>query len=180
MYDIHSLSSPVKKTHHPFLVSGKSLLLVGFISLFVVAQFALTIVYYASAYHFQTMPQLCDVINFTRALNAVIASCDAVLAGVLVYLLHHSRTGFKLTDTIIVRLMVFTINTGLLTGVSAVLCLISSFVFDNSAVYLMFYMMIPHRKVLFVRGRRSTDNLVTICSLHELVPCNVSLFIMLM
>jgi len=52
------------------------------------------------------------------------AACDLVVAGALCWTLWHSKTGFKPTDSLLDRLIVWTLNTGLLTSVVAVIDLI--------------------------------------------------------
>lgn len=52
------------------------------------------------------------------------AACDLVVAGSLCWTLWHSKTGFKPTDSLLDRLIVWTLNTGLLTSIVAVIDLI--------------------------------------------------------
>jgi len=52
------------------------------------------------------------------------AACDLVVAGALCWTLWHSKTGFKPTDSLLDRLIVWTLNTGLLTSIVAVIDLV--------------------------------------------------------
>lgn len=52
------------------------------------------------------------------------AACDLLVAGSLCWTLWHSKTGFKPTDSLLDRLIVWTLNTGLLTSIVAVIDLI--------------------------------------------------------
>ncbi|KAI0788224.1 hypothetical protein C8Q74DRAFT_1256722 [Fomes fomentarius] len=49
------------------------------------------------------------------AYNVMASTADVILTATLVYILHNSRTGFRSTDTMINRLIMYTISTGLLT-----------------------------------------------------------------
>ncbi|KAI9058005.1 hypothetical protein FKP32DRAFT_1762002 [Trametes sanguinea] len=60
---------------------------------------------------------------------------DALLAATLVITLHKSRTGFKRTDSLIDLLIIYTINTGLVTGVFGVLSFIFALIWPNSLIW---------------------------------------------
>ncbi|KAI0330297.1 hypothetical protein GY45DRAFT_1434763 [Cubamyces sp. BRFM 1775] len=60
---------------------------------------------------------------------------DFLLTGTLIIALHKSRTGFKRTDTLIDVLIIYTINTGLLTGILSVLSLIFALVAPDNMIY---------------------------------------------
>ncbi|EIW57836.1 uncharacterized protein TRAVEDRAFT_48863 [Trametes versicolor FP-101664 SS1] len=66
---------------------------------------------------------------------------DAVLTSALTFVLHRSRTGFKSTDSMIDVLIVYTINTGLLTGLFSVLSLVFAVVFPNNLIYVALNMV---------------------------------------
>ncbi|GJJ08246.1 hypothetical protein Clacol_002455 [Clathrus columnatus] len=53
------------------------------------------------------------------------AACDLIIATGLCWYLYQSRTGYRKTDSLIVRLMVYTLNCGLLTGVCATMVIIT-------------------------------------------------------
>ena len=87
---------------------------------------------------FSSFTQLPSLDNISRAVNAMGAASDLAIALVLVVLLHRARTGFSKSETIINRLIVFSINTGMLTSTFAVLSLITVRVFFLSSSYLSF------------------------------------------
>ncbi|KAI9058010.1 hypothetical protein FKP32DRAFT_1293009 [Trametes sanguinea] len=60
---------------------------------------------------------------------------DALLAVTLVITLHKSRTGFKSTDTLIDLLIIYTINTGLVTGVFGMLSFVFALVWPDSLIW---------------------------------------------
>jgi len=72
-------------------------------------------------------------------INALAAAGDVLIALVLCTMLQRSRTGFRRTDTMINKLMLFTINTGLLTSLCAVASLISIVAAPSTFIYIAFY-----------------------------------------
>ena len=79
-------------------------------------------------------------------MNIFGAAADVAIAATLIYLLQTSRTGFQRSDTIINRLILFSLNTGLLTGVDAIMSLVMISLFPNSLIYIMFYVTCSRRK----------------------------------
>ncbi|KAI0667846.1 hypothetical protein C8Q78DRAFT_1081729 [Trametes maxima] len=60
---------------------------------------------------------------------------DTILTGVLITVLHRSRTGLKRTDSLIDLLIVYAINTGLLTGIFNILTFIFALVYSDNLIY---------------------------------------------
>ena len=77
-----------------------------------------------------------------HGINAVSAATDAIIAVALCLLLHSSRSGFRKSERIINRLIIFTVNTGLLTGICAILTLICNIAFPGTFIYMIFYIMV--------------------------------------
>lgn len=71
---------------------------------------------------FTQVPQLKPL---SMSVNAVAAAGDVLITVFLCSFLQRSRTGFHQSDNLINRLMLFSINTGLLTSICAVMSLIS-------------------------------------------------------
>lgn len=80
--------------------------------------------------------------NLSRAVNAMGAASDLAIALTLVALLHRARTGFRRSETIINRLILFSINTGLLTSMCAVLSLVTITVFPSTFIYMTFFVCV--------------------------------------
>jgi len=70
--------------------------------------------------------------------SAVVA--DAIIASALCIVLAKSRTGFRRTDSLVNILLVYTINTGLLTGIVAMLCFILYAVMPDTYIFLAIYL----------------------------------------
>ncbi|OCH93188.1 hypothetical protein OBBRIDRAFT_350577 [Obba rivulosa] len=73
-----------------------------------------------------------------------VAVCAAIMADVLiassqVATLWRLRTGFKRTDSIVRTLMLYSINTGLLTSVMAVVCLVTYVSMPDTFIYVAVY-----------------------------------------
>ncbi|KZT19411.1 hypothetical protein NEOLEDRAFT_968978 [Neolentinus lepideus HHB14362 ss-1] len=65
---------------------------------------------------------------------------DLYVALVLCYFLHTSRTGFKRTDSLINTLIVYTVNTGLLTALDAAAGMITYIVMPDNLIFIGFYL----------------------------------------
>ncbi|KAI0773046.1 hypothetical protein BD413DRAFT_611970 [Trametes elegans] len=60
---------------------------------------------------------------------------DVILTSALVFVLHRSRTGFKRTDSMIDVLIIYTINTGLLTSVVSILAFVFALILPGNLIY---------------------------------------------
>ncbi|KAI0667840.1 hypothetical protein C8Q78DRAFT_291526 [Trametes maxima] len=63
---------------------------------------------------------------------------DSLLTGTLILVLQRSRTGFKKTDSLIDVLIIYAINTGLVTGVFSLLSFIFALISPNNLIYSAF------------------------------------------
>ncbi len=73
----------------------------------------------------KTLLELSNLLTLEKVCNVFGAVSDIGIAGTLVYLLRKSRTGFKRTETLVNRLIMFSINTGLITSMCAIMALVS-------------------------------------------------------
>ncbi|KAH7916690.1 hypothetical protein BJ138DRAFT_3602 [Hygrophoropsis aurantiaca] len=122
-----------------YRLSQKSILATGSVMALVIGEFVLVVVYVAKALHFETFAQLTTLKALSMSVNAVAAAGDVLIAIFLCWLLQNSRTGFRRSDTMINKLILFTINTGLLTSICAVASLISITAAPNTFIYIAFY-----------------------------------------
>jgi hypothetical protein len=119
------------------------------------------------------------------SVNAVAAAGDVLITVFLCTFLQRSRTGFHQSDTLINKLMVFSVNTGLLTSICAVMSLISvcktsqmarNFVPDPDAAQILVWSdTFIYAAFYFCLGRRMCN--VANHAVHELkvmfsVYCN--------
>ncbi|ETW76848.1 hypothetical protein HETIRDRAFT_106236 [Heterobasidion irregulare TC 32-1] len=66
-------------------------------------------------------------------------STDTLIAGTLCYTLAKARTGFKRTDSLINVLMIYSINTNVVTSAFSLLCFITYTAIPRNFVFLTFY-----------------------------------------
>ncbi|KIM42553.1 hypothetical protein M413DRAFT_26593 [Hebeloma cylindrosporum] len=85
---------------------------------------------------------LTGVVYLSISVNVLAAAGDVLIAGSLCFLLHRSRTGFQTSDTMINKLMLFSVKTGLLTSFCAVASLVSILASTNSFIYIAFFFCI--------------------------------------
>lgn len=122
-----------------YRLSNKSIPATAIVMSSVIAEFVLSVIYVAKALPIQTFAGLLQLKGISSAVNATTAASDVLIAGCLCFLLQRSRTGFRRSDTMINKLMLFSLNTGLLTGIFAVASLISISVWPNAFIYIAFY-----------------------------------------
>ncbi|KAI0364326.1 hypothetical protein BV20DRAFT_1057303 [Pilatotrama ljubarskyi] len=63
---------------------------------------------------------------------------DSLLTGTLILVLRKSRTGFRKTDSLIGLMIVYAVNTGLLTGILDLVSFIFAIVFPDNLIYAAF------------------------------------------
>ncbi|KAI0323510.1 hypothetical protein GY45DRAFT_1439568 [Cubamyces sp. BRFM 1775] len=99
-----------------YLISSKYRLLVVVAMVLSFVELGFMTAATVEAFQHQTFDEFWkDTWTVSAALGASV-TCDVLLTGVLVYVLHHSRTAFGRTDSIIDGLIAYAMNTGLLIG----------------------------------------------------------------
>ncbi|PIL32332.1 hypothetical protein GSI_05578 [Ganoderma sinense ZZ0214-1] len=87
--------------------------------------------------------------NFSKLLVSLdpwlSAFADVILTATLIYILHHSRTGFKSTDSMINSLILYTISTGLLTTIFNIISFVLVHVYGVKNWVWLGTMMIAER-----------------------------------
>ncbi|EMD41094.1 hypothetical protein CERSUDRAFT_91852 [Gelatoporia subvermispora B] len=128
--------------------------------LLVIGEFGAVLVYVIEAMQLETFEQLAGLKPLSMTVNALAAAGDVLIAAILCTMLHRSRTGFKRSDTLINKLILFTINTGFLTSVCAVLSLITIVALPNTFIYICFY---------FTLGRLYSNSLLATLNARKLL-----------
>ncbi|THH18031.1 hypothetical protein EW146_g2894 [Bondarzewia mesenterica] len=126
-------------TYRIYHLSRKNVYLTGFVIVLIAAQFSVTLVYFGKSIRMETYVQLATLKGLSMAVNATTAASDVVIALSLVSMLHFSRTGFKRSDSIINKLILYTVNTGLLTSIDAVCSLATIAALPNTFIYICFF-----------------------------------------
>ncbi|KAI5118153.1 hypothetical protein M0805_000532 [Coniferiporia weirii] len=124
-------------------LSKQNRILTGVLGVFIACQFTATVIYYVKVYSLSEITGLATVINTEIALNSVVAFVDTSIASVLAFLLHSHRSSIKQTNSLINRLMAYTISTGLLTSAMSLMALITALVYPTKFIYLIPDFVIP-------------------------------------
>lgn len=132
-------------------LSNRNIWITGLISLLVLGEFGCILAYTAISLQYKTFAQLTQLKTLSITVNVLAAAGDVLIAGTLCTLLHFSRTGFHRTDTIINKLIIFSVNTGLLTSLCAVASLVSILAAGETFIYIAFF---------FCMGRLYTNSLL--------------------
>ncbi|EPQ50151.1 hypothetical protein GLOTRDRAFT_141615 [Gloeophyllum trabeum ATCC 11539] len=107
--------------------------------LLVLAEFGAVIAYTIKSLTLETFAELELLKGLSMSVNGLAAAGDVAIAIVLCTMLHRSRTGFRQSDTMITKLIIFCVNTGLLTSACAVLSLVFIAALPNTFIYICFY-----------------------------------------
>ncbi|KAJ3792402.1 hypothetical protein GGU11DRAFT_803031 [Lentinula aff. detonsa] len=123
-------------------LSKKNHVLAVVIMSIVLAQTACGTAWVIISLQLSTFQQLLDISGLTVSINALSSAADVIIAASLCFLLTQSRTGFKHSDTLINKLILFSVNTGLATSICAVASLVSLIASPDSLLYAPFYFCI--------------------------------------
>lgn len=116
--------------------------------------------YVHKAFKLDGFHELVKLQTLSALVNVFSAVTDVLIAAVMVYLLHSARSGIQHTDTVINRLLVFVINTGLLTSICAVCSLIAVLLAPDRFIHICFF---------FTLGRLYTNSfLATLNTRHSM------------
>ncbi|KAL5512692.1 hypothetical protein ACEPAG_2958 [Sanghuangporus baumii] len=123
-------------------LSHRNIPIVVVLSGLAIASFIVSALYTAKGLKLKTFARLTEIFSLSRAINITNVITDISIAACLIFLLQSSRTGFKRSDSIINRLILFSLNTGLLTSFDAVGSLIGNTVWGDTFIYILFYVNI--------------------------------------
>ncbi|KAF8959577.1 hypothetical protein BDZ97DRAFT_1666845 [Flammula alnicola] len=140
-------------------LSNRKKILTGIVALLVLGEFGML---HSTLYslHLQTYAQLAELKYLSILVNALAAAGDVLIAATLCTLLHFSRTGFHRSDTMINKLILFSVNTGFLTSLCAVASLVSIVVAGNTFLYIAFF---------FCIGRLYTNSLLATLNARKMI-----------
>jgi hypothetical protein len=106
-----------------------------------IAQFATAIVYTIHTFqlHVGQADQIKSIGSVALSLGVV---TDVFTAASLSYFLHKMRTGFKRSDTLINRLIIYSVNTGTLTSVFSAVVLATYNLMPTNLIYISLYFIL--------------------------------------
>ncbi|KAJ7139644.1 hypothetical protein C8R44DRAFT_765035 [Mycena epipterygia] len=121
------------------LSNGKYILVI-IPALPILGGFALGLVYVITNFPEKSIPEaFIRFHKYSEGINGATAAGDILLAVLMVYLLYNSRTGIKTTDTLVNKLMIYTVNTGVATSLCAILTLATAQAWGKAFIYGAFY-----------------------------------------
>ncbi|KAG1792438.1 uncharacterized protein HD556DRAFT_1309273 [Suillus plorans] len=123
-----------KRVYH---LSNKNMIITASVMSVVIAELVIVVIYVVKALELATFTQVRQIKSWSMSINAVAAAGDILIAVLLCIFLQRSRTGFRRSDTMINKLMLYTINTGLLTSVCAMMSFISVCKTSQTARYFV-------------------------------------------
>lgn len=91
----------------------------------VVGNFCVLLAYTIEAFGLANLLELPNIKPLSLAINYMAAVTDVIIAASMCFLLHRAKSGFKKSDSTVNKIMVFVINTGLLTSLCALTSLIT-------------------------------------------------------
>ncbi|KAI9465013.1 hypothetical protein BJY52DRAFT_1209854 [Lactarius psammicola] len=123
------------------LVSRGNYLVTGLIISMALAQFATAVVYTLKTFHLH-VGQADQIKTIGSAALSLGVVTDVFTAASLSYFLHKMRTGFKRSDTLINRLIIYSVNTGALTSVFSAAVLASYNLMPSNLIYITLYFVL--------------------------------------
>ncbi|KAF9468824.1 hypothetical protein BDZ94DRAFT_1152791, partial [Collybia nuda] len=112
-----------------------------------------------SSMRLTTWVQLSKLKGLSMTVNVLAAAADVLIAASLCYFLQCSRTGFKKSDTMISKLILFTVSTGLLTSICAIASLVSILFWGDTLIYVAFYFMYSNSVLATLNARQAIREL---------------------
>jgi len=136
-------------------LSDRKVWLIFIILLLILGEFGVNLAYTIISLRFETFAQVTHLKAVSLSINALAAAGDIVIAASLCTTLHHSRTGFHGSNTIITKLIVFSVNTGLLTSLCALASLVSILAWPTAFIYVTFFFCIGRHSLYKLSARNS-------------------------
>ncbi|KAL7285085.1 hypothetical protein ACG7TL_000177 [Trametes sanguinea] len=123
-------------------LSERKLYLVIPVVALIAAEFSVAMAYAIKAMAFETFLDLNKVKALSISINAFAAAGDVCIAAILCTILQFSKTGFEKSNLLINKLIIFSVNTGLLTSICACMSLITILSLPDTFVYICFFFLI--------------------------------------
>ncbi|PAV19224.1 hypothetical protein PNOK_0415700 [Pyrrhoderma noxium] len=108
-----------------------------------IAQLTMTIIYFGKSIGIEFAVEIETIVAIARAVTSISAVTDSVIAASMVFLLMRSRTGFAQTDSLVQRIVIYTMGTGLTTGICEITSFILAFASPTTFFYIAFFLALP-------------------------------------
>ncbi|KAJ8695577.1 hypothetical protein PTI98_008167 [Pleurotus ostreatus] len=135
-------------------LSGRNVWLTGLVAFLVLSEFGCVL-----GYALQLTNNSLRLRNSQLLSTLWGAAGDVVIAFALCVLLHRSRTGFQRSDSMINKLIIFAVNTGVLTSLCAIASLISA-IAPGTFLYIAFF---------FCLGRLYSNSLLATLNARKMI-----------
>ncbi|KAJ7036173.1 hypothetical protein C8F04DRAFT_1096362 [Mycena alexandri] len=132
--------------HRVWRMSHRNVVLTGLILILVLATSGASnsLIIFTTAYILRagTYEKLLKISPLTISINALSSGADVLITATLCFMLYHTQPASLETETMVNRLILFTINTGLLTSLCAIASLVSLIISPKTLIYASFYFCI--------------------------------------
>lgn len=132
-------------------LSHKNYLISGIVLLSAISCLVFTSLYVHRAFELTSFAEVPKIQELSALINITATVTDVLIAVVMIWLLQSSKSGLDRTNDIINRLLLFVINTGLLTSICSVAALVSVLAAPQNLIYTVFF---------FPLGRLYTNSLL--------------------
>ncbi|KAJ6569770.1 hypothetical protein DFH09DRAFT_429605 [Mycena vulgaris] len=122
-----------------WILSHKNIEIVALILVLVLAELLSSIVYFSQTWSLDVLANLPKLTTLGHLFNVFAAAGDFMITGTLVYFLQSAKSGGKRTDVLLNRLILFSLNTGLLTSLCSLCSLIMLAALPETFAYIAFY-----------------------------------------
>ncbi|KIM59325.1 hypothetical protein SCLCIDRAFT_1217888 [Scleroderma citrinum Foug A] len=126
-------------TMRVYRLSNRNIIATASVLVAIIVQFVLSVTYVVKAIPLKTFVDIEKLKILSSAINAATVVSDVMIAACLCFLLQKARTGFRRSNNMINKLIMFSLNTGLLTSLFAIASLISISVRPDAFIYISFY-----------------------------------------
>jgi len=122
-----------------YILSRKNLWLSGTVLFLALVHFGLEIAVMGLTYKYPRYDQFHLLTPYFTTALVLAAAVDLIIAGALCFFLVEHRTGMENTDTLLNKLVKYTISSGLLTSVTDVIILICFLTMPDNLIFLSIY-----------------------------------------
>ncbi|KAF8872336.1 hypothetical protein CPB85DRAFT_1350236 [Mucidula mucida] len=129
-------------TYRVYHLSKKSIVLTGVILLLVIGNAGCGTGWVILAMFEKSYTGLLDINALTMTINALSVGADVLISLSLCIIFQTSKTGFRRSDSMLTKLTIFFMNTGLATSMCAIGSLVSLAASPNSLIYALWYFCI--------------------------------------
>ncbi|KAK0437932.1 uncharacterized protein EV420DRAFT_155447 [Desarmillaria tabescens] len=120
----------------------KNFAVLSVIVLLILGEVGTSVAYVGGGAHLPTFTGLKKLKPLSMSINVLAAAGDVLISVAICFFLNNAKSGFAWSNNVINRLMLFAINTGLLTSICACASLLFILALPNTLVYFAFYFMI--------------------------------------